>query len=97
MSISSTEVSRAAEKRDGDPRRPARTPLDESPTLFFDARYDRVREAGQLVACAVLTVLSIMRDGQRRVLGVSAARSEAEVHWCAFFDGLIRRGLTGPK
>jgi putative transposase len=31
------------------------------------------------------------------VLGVSVALSEAEVHWRAFLDGLIARGLRGVK
>ena len=32
-----------------------------------------------------------------RVLGVSVALSEAEVHWRAVLDSLIRRGLKGVK
>ena len=32
-----------------------------------------------------------------RVLGVSVALSEAEVHWRAFLDSLIERGLRGVK
>jgi putative transposase len=36
-------------------------------------------------------------SGHRRVLGVSVALSEAKVHWRAFLDSLIQRGLGGVK
>lgn len=97
VSISSTQVSRAAEKLDAGLAAWRERPLDETPYLFLDARYERVREAGQLVDCAVLVAVGITQDGRRRVLGVSVALSEAEVHWRAFLDSLIRRGLSGVK
>lgn len=97
VSISSTQVSRAAEKLDAGLAAWRERPLDETPYLFLDARYERVREAGQLVDCAVLVAVGITKDGRRRVLGVSVALSEAEVHWRAFLDSLIRRGLAGVK
>src|ERR1051325_7535050 len=36
-------------------------------------------------------------EGRRHILGVSVARSEAEVHWRAFLSGLVRRGLRGVR
>ena len=56
-----------------------------------------MREGGRIVDCAVLVAIGITADGKRRVLGVSVALSEAEVHWRAFLDGLITRGLRGVK
>jgi putative transposase len=56
-----------------------------------------VREAGQLVDCAVLVAIGITETGHRRVLGVSVALSEAEVHWRGFLQELVKRGLTGVK
>jgi hypothetical protein len=41
--------------------------------------------------------IGITTDGRRRVLGVSVALSEAEVHWRGFIDSLIARGLRGVK
>jgi len=41
--------------------------------------------------------VGVTGDGKRRVLGVSVALSEAEVHWRAFLDSLIRRGLKGVR
>ena len=72
-------------------------PPDETPPVFLDVRYERVREAGQRVDCAVRVAVDISADGKRRVLGVSVALSEAEIHWRAFLDSLIRRGLQGVK
>ena len=97
VSISSTQVSRAAEQLDAGLAAWRERPLDETPYLFLDARYERVREAGRLVDCAVLVASGITKDGHRRVLGVSVALSEAEVHWRTFLGSLIRRGLKGVK
>ena len=97
VSISSTQVSRAAEQLDAGLAAWRERPLDETPYLFLDARHERVREAGRLVDCAVLVATGITKDGHRRVLGVSVALSEAEVHWRTFLDSLIRRGLKGVK
>ena len=98
VSISSTQVSRAAQKLDAGLATWRERPLDEEiPYLLLDARYERVREAGQLVDCAVLIAVGITKSGHRRVLGVSVALSEAEVHWRAFLDSLTRRGMKGVK
>jgi transposase-like protein len=97
VSISSTQVSRAAEQLDAGLAAWRERPLDETPYLFLDARYERVREGGRLVDCAVLVATGITKDGHRRVLGVSVALSEAETHWRTFLDSLIRRGLKGVK
>lgn len=95
VAISSTQVSRAAEQLDVGLTAWRERPLDETPYVFLDARYERVREGGRLIDCAVLIALGVTADGRRRVLGVSVALSEAEVHWRTFLDSLIRRGLKG--
>jgi len=97
VAISSTQVSRATEKLDTGLAAWRERPLGETPYILLDARYERVREAGQIVDCADLVAVGITADGKRRVLGVSVALSEAEVHWRAFLDRLLRRGLTGVK
>ena len=45
----------------------------------------------------MLVAVGVSADGHRRVLGVSVALSEAEVHWRNFLDSLVRRGLCGIK
>ena len=97
VSISSTQISRCVEKLDVGLQAWRDRPLDETPYLLLDARYERVREAGQVVDCAVLVAVGVTASGHRRVLGVSVALSEAEVHWRAFLDCLIKRGLRGVK
>lgn len=97
VNISSTQISRCAEKLDAGLQAWRNRPLDETPYVLLDARYERVREAGQVVDCAVLVAIGITASGHRRVLGVSVALSEAEVHWRTFLDSLIQRGLRGVK
>lgn len=97
VNISSTQISRCAEKLDAGLEAWRNRPLDETPYVLLDARYERVREAGQVVDCAVLVAIGITTSGHRRVLGVSVALSEAEVHWRTFLDSLIQRGLRGVK
>ena len=63
--------------------------------LFLDARYEKQRDGGVVRDAAVLSAIGIDPDGQRRILGVSSDPSEAEVHWRAFLDSLIARGLRG--
>ena len=97
VSISSTQVSRATKNLDVGLAAWRERPLGATPYVLLDARYESVREAGQIVDCAVLVAVGITADGKRRVLGVSVALSEAEVHWRSFLDSLIRRGLSGVK
>lgn len=97
VAISSTQVSRAAEQLDAGLAAWRERPLGETPYVLLDARYERVRETGRLIDCAVLVAIGIAADGKRRVLGVSVALSEAEVHWRTFLDSLISRGLCGVK
>ena len=50
-----------------------------------------MRAGGIVRDAAVLLAIGIGTDKRRRVLGVSVALSEAEVHWRAFLDGLVAR------
>jgi putative transposase len=97
VSISSTQVSRATTQLDTGLQAWRERPLDETPYVFLDARYERIREAGQIVDCAVLVAVGVTATGHRRVLGVSVALSEAEMHWRQLLTDLIRRGLRGVK
>ena len=38
--------------------------------FIFDARYEKVRQGGLLVDCAVLIAIGIGMDGKRSILGV---------------------------
>ena len=97
VSLSSTQVSRCAQALDEGLQAWRCRPLEQTPYVILDARYERVREAGQVLDCAVLVAIGVTASGHRRVLGVSVALSEAEVHWRDFLDSLIQRGLRGVK
>jgi putative transposase len=96
-SLSSTQVSRAAALLDEELAAWRTRPLAEIDYLFLDARYEKLREAGIVREAALVTAVGIGPDGRRRVLGVSSEASEAEVHWRAFLDSLIARGLRGVR
>lgn len=93
--VSSTQVSECAKLLDAELQKWRDRPLGTCPYLVFDARYEKVRHDGQLRDCAVLIALGITPAGRRVILGVSVALSEAEVHWRAFFQSLVQRGLAG--
>jgi transposase-like protein len=94
-SLSSTQVSRAVKLLDEELEAWRNRPLGEIRYLLLDARYEKVREGGVVRDAAVLSAIGIGPDQRRRVLGVSCAISEAEVHWRAFLESLVARGLRG--
>ena len=94
-SVSSTQVSACAAKLDLELQSWRDRPLGSYPYMILDARYEKVRQGGQLLDCAVLIAIGIGQDGKRSVLGVSVALSEAEVHWRSFLTSLQARGLHG--
>jgi transposase-like protein len=94
-SLSSTQVSRAAALLDDELDAWRRRQLEPVTYLFLDARYEKVRDNGVVRDAAILSAVGITPDGRRRVLGVSCALSEAEVHWRDFLNDLVSRGLRG--
>jgi transposase-like protein len=94
-SVSSTQVSACAKLLDAQLQQWRERALGRFPYLLLDARYEKVRQDGQVLDCAVLIALGVGADGQRVLLGVSAALSEAEAHWRAFLQSLLARGLCG--
>jgi putative transposase len=96
-SLSSMQVSRAAALLDGELQAWRCRPLGTVQYLLLDARYEKVREGGVVRDAAILSAIGVDPEGRRRVLGVSAALSEAEVHWRSFLDDLVGRGLRGVR
>jgi len=94
-SVSSTQVSACAAKLDIELQSWRDRPLGSYSYMILDARYEKVRQGGQLLDCAVLIAIGIGSDGKRSILGVSVALSEAEVHWRSFLASLQARGLHG--
>ena len=103
--LSSTQVSRATAMLDPDLDAWRKRALGHFKSIFLNARYEKTREHGVSDDCAVLTAIGVDDDGKRCVLGVSVALSgeakasaaEAEVHWRAFLESLVTRGLQGVE
>jgi len=97
VEISATQVSRATAQLDEVLQEWRERPLGEIAYLYVDARYEKVREAGQVRDAAVLVASGINPEGERQILGVSVSLSEHETHWKAFLKSLKDRGLNGMK
>ena len=95
--VSSAAVSRAAAQLDGVLEAWRNRALGECRYLILDARYEKVRQDGQVRDAAVLIAIGIGPDGKRQVLGVSVSLGEHEVHWRTFLQSLVSRGLSGVQ
>jgi len=93
--ISSSQVSKATQRLDNELEGWRTRAIGKMPYLVFDARYEKVREGGCVIDCAVLIGYGIDENGKRHILGVSVSLSEQEVHWRQFMESLVNRGLHG--
>lgn len=64
---------------------------------MMNARYEKIRYGGKVRDCAVIWATGIRENGQREVLGVTVALSEAEIFWREFLLSLTERGLQGSQ
>jgi putative transposase len=97
VSVSSTQVSQAAALLDEQLEAWRNRPLGRYHYLYLDARYEKVRQDGQVRDAAVLIAVGVNEEGKREVLGVSVALSEQEVHWRSFLQSLTQRGFHGVE
>jgi putative transposase len=95
LEISSTDVSRATKLLDEELSSWKQRPLGKYIYLYVDARYEKVREGGCVIDCAVLIAYGVNELGKREIIGISVSLSEAEIHWRKFFESLSTRGLHG--
>jgi transposase-like protein len=95
--ISSAQVSRATAELDKQFAAWRERPLGQMRYLYLDARYEKVRQDGQVRDATVLMAMGVNREGKREVLGVSVSLSEHEVHWRTFLKSLVARGLAGVQ
>ncbi|MBE0411599.1 MAG: IS256 family transposase, partial [Anaerolineales bacterium] len=97
ISVSSTQVSRAAAQLDEVLQGWRSRPLGIIVYLYLDARYEKVRVDGQIRDVAVLMASGVDLKGKRSILGVSISLSEGEVHWRTFLQSLVTRGMSGVQ
>lgn len=96
-SVSSTQVSKATAKLDETLEAWRNRPLGVIRYLQLDARYEKVRQNGHIQDAAILIASGVGEDGKRAILGVSVSLGEHEVHWRAFLQSLVERGLRGVE
>jgi transposase-like protein len=96
-SVSSTQVSKAVASLDETLEDWRQRPLSECPYVVLDARYEKVRQDGQVRDAAILMASGIDLEGKRHLLGVSASLGEHEIHWRTFLESLVARGLRGVQ
>ncbi len=96
-SVSSTQVSNAIALLDKTLEAWRQRPLCECPYVILDARYEKVRQDGQVRDAAILMASGIDLEGKRHLLGVSASLGEHEIHWRTFLESLVARGLRGVQ
>ena len=65
--------------------------------VWLYAQYQKVLKDGQVSDRAFLVAVGLNENGQREILGIDTASSEAETNWRQFMESLARRGLTGIK
>ncbi len=53
--------------------------------------------AKRVISVPVLAALGVAPDGQKRLLSLRLAVSEASTHWGSVLEGLQARGLRAPK
>jgi len=70
---------------------------DAYPYLTVDARYEKVRQGGQIVSQGVLLVSAVRSDGFRELIAVDVAATESEATYQELFRSLRARGLSGVK
>ena len=71
---------------------------DETYTIvFLDGFHLEVRMAKRVVSVPVLVALGVAPDGQKRLLSLCPAASEASTHWSSLVEDLQARGLPAPK
>lgn len=95
--ISSAQVSRATAELDDQFAAWRERPLGQMRYLYLDARYEKVRQDGQVRDAAVLMAMGVNQEGKREILGVSISLGEHEVHWRTFLKSLVARGLAGVE
>jgi len=98
-SFSKSLVSELAGQLDAELAAWRNRPLTETtyPYLSVDARYEHVRQGGQIVSQGVLLVAGVRADGHRENLAVAVTDTESEATYHHLFADLKARGLSGVR
>jgi putative transposase len=98
LRISKSDVSRVCEKLDEHVEAFRTRPLvGRYPYLFLDAKMEKVRDGGRVVAKALVVAHAVHETGRREILSIDVGEAETEPFWTEFLRGLVKRGLTGVQ
>jgi putative transposase len=98
LRISKSEVSRICEALDEHVEAFRTRPLEGAyPYLFLDAKVEKVRDGGRVVAKALVIAHGVHETGRREILSIDVGEAETEAFWTEFLRGLVKRGLVGVQ
>jgi putative transposase len=98
LRISRSEVSRICAGLDEQVEAFRTRPLEGAyPYVFLDAKVEKVRDGGRVVAKALVIAHGVHETGRREILSLDVGEAETEAFWTAFLRGLVKRGLTGVQ
>jgi putative transposase len=98
LRISRSEVSRVCAALDEHVEAFRGRPLEgRYPYLFLDAKVEKVRDGGRVVAKALVVAHGVHETGRREILSIDVGEAETEAFWCDFLRGLVARGLVGVQ
>jgi putative transposase len=98
LRISRSEVSRVCAALDEHVEAFRSRPLEgRYPYLFLDAKVEKVREGGRVVAKALVVAHGVHETGRREILSIDVGEAETEAFWTGFLRGLVARGLIGVQ
>ena len=98
LRISRSEVSRVCGALDEHVEAFRGRPLEgRYPYLFLDAKVEKVRDGGRVVAKALVVAHGVHETGRREILSIDVGEAETEAFWTDFLRGLVARGLVGVQ
>jgi putative transposase len=98
LRISRSEVSRVCAALDEHVEAFRGRPLEgRYPYLFLDAKVEKVRDGGRVVAKALVVAHGVHETGRREILSIDVGEAETEAFWTDFLRGLVARGLIGVQ
>jgi putative transposase len=98
LRISKSEVSRVCQALDEHVEAFRSRPLEgRYPYLFLDAKVEKVRDGGRVVAKALVVAHGVHESGRREILSIDVGEAETEAFWTQFLRGLVARGLVGVQ
>jgi putative transposase len=98
LRISRSEVSRVCQALDEHVEAFRSRPLEgRFPYVFLDAKVEKVRAGGRVVAKALVVAHGVHETGRREILSIDVGEAETEAFWTEFLRGLVKRGLVGVQ